>query len=154
MYVAIHSHNKPPVLVGAVYRPPDKKIDYMRTVIKDMKEAIKTVRPASIIIGGDYNLPRIDWEKMRIPPGTPHRKQAKLLLSELRSLNLQQMIKFPTRDDNILDLLLTDTPSLISAPGLSDHHVVVVKHQLKATINNKAERSPALPQSQVGGHER
>ena len=148
VYVAIHSHNQPPVLVGAVYRPPDKKIDYMRNVIKDMKEAIKTVRPASIIIGGDYNLPRIDWEKMRIPPGTPHRKQAKLLLSELRSLNLQQMIKFPTRDDNILDLLLTDTPSLISesysAPGLSDHHVVVVKHQLKATINKKAEREAPL----------
>ena len=69
-------------------------------------------------------------------------------MSYVRSLNLQQMIEFPTREDNILDLLLTDTPSLISdsysAPGLSDHHVVVVKHQLKATINKKAEREAPL----------
>ena len=120
----------------------------MRSVIKDMKQAIRILRPASIIIGGDFNLPRIDWEKMRIPPRTPHRKQAKLFMKELRSLNLQQMIEFPTREDNTLDLLLTDTPSLISdtysAPGLSDHNVVVVKHQLKASINKKADREAPL----------
>ena len=45
-------------------------------------------------------------------------------------------------------MLLTDTPSLVSdsfsAPGLSDHHVVVVKHQLKATINKKTAREAPL----------
>ena len=42
VYVAIHSHNQPPVLVGAVYRPPDKKIDYMRTVIKDIVSIVSS----------------------------------------------------------------------------------------------------------------
>ena len=117
-------------------------------ILSELKEAIKVLRPSTVIIGGDFNLPRIDWARMRIPTGTPHRKQAKLLLKELRALGLEQMIDFLTREQNTLDLLLTDCPSLVtetySAPGLSDHHFVVVKHQLKATINKKAVREAPL----------
>ena len=117
-------------------------------ILSELKEAIKVLRPSTVIIGRDFNLPRIDWARMRIPTGIPHRKQAKLLLKELRALGLEQIIDFLTREQNTLDLLLTDCPSLVtetySAPGLSDHHVVVVKHQLKATINKKAVREAPL----------
>ena len=113
-----------------------------------MKKVITTTQPAHTIIGGDFNLPGINWNDMRTPPGTPHRKQASLLLGTLEELHLHQMVHFPTRKTNTLDLLLTDAPNQVNrvhkAPGLSDHDTVIIEHQLKATVNKKEPRSVPL----------
>ena len=66
----------------------------------------------------------------------------------MNELTLDQVINIPTRGTNTLDLLFTDTPSLVSkvsaAPGLSDHDTIIVDHQLKASINKKKEREVPL----------
>ena len=36
VYVVIHSRNHPPTLIGAVYRPPDHKITYLKTLLNDL----------------------------------------------------------------------------------------------------------------------
>lgn len=148
VYAVIHGQNQPPTLIGAFYWPPDHKIKYMRKALKELKTVIQSVQPSHIILGGDYNLHGIDWNAYSAPPGTAHRKQAKLLLNTMEELNLSQMITFPTRGRNTLDLLFTDAPTLITstegAPGLSDHETIIVKHQLKATINKKESREVPL----------
>ena len=119
-------------------------LSYMRKALKELRIVIQTVHPSHIILGGDYNLPGVDWKACSAPPGTAHRRQAKLLLTTMEELNLSQMIEFPTRGRNILDLMFTDAPSLVTsikgAPGMSDHETIIVKHQLKATINKKESR--------------
>ena len=103
---------------------------------------------AHILLGRNFNMPGVDWSEGRVPTGTPHRKQARLLLETMQELNLTQVVDIPTRGTNTLDLLFTDVPSLISkihsAPGLSDHDTILVDHKLKATINKKAAREVPL----------
>ena len=148
VYVMLHSKNQPPTLVGAVYRPPDHKINYLKDVLSELKKVIALHKPAHILLGGDFNMPGVDWSEGRVPTGTPHRKQARLLLETMQELNLTQVVDIPTRGTNTLDLLFTDVPSLISkihsAPGLSDHDTILVDHKLKATINKKAAREVPL----------
>ena len=148
VYVLLHGKNQSPTLVGAIYRPPDHKYEYLNNVLKELRKVIELNKPGHILIGGDFNLPNIIWEERRVPPSTPHRKQAKLLLDTMNELTLEQVVDIPTRGTNTLDLLFTDTPSLVSkvsaAPGLSDHDTIIVEHQLKATINKKKDREVPL----------
>ena len=44
-----------------------------------MKKVITDTQPSHILIGGDFNLPGVDWKNLNAPPGTPHRKQAKMI---------------------------------------------------------------------------
>ncbi len=50
----------------------------------------------------------------------------------------------PTQGKNILDLFITNTPTLIShtevMPGISDHDMVYCDTSLKAKISNKPKR--------------
>ena len=148
VYVVIHSRNHPPTLIGAVYRPPDHKITYLKTLLNDLQATVEAVKPVHILLGGDFNLPRISLEEGRLQPRAPHRKQAKVLMHTMEKLHLDQIIDILTRGPNTLDLLFTDVPSLVnsvsSAPGLSDHDTIIVKHRLKASINKKAERQVPL----------
>lgn len=76
-------------------------------------------------IGGDYNLPDIDW-KMNMITGYQYPKiMSETFLGIINDLNLEQLIDFPTRKGNFLDLILTNNPSLVTCiddlPGISDH---------------------------------
>ena len=148
IYACLHSTNKPATLIGRIYRPPDRKKKYRSTVLAELKQVIATPKPSHIVVGGDFNLPGVNWKHKRVPLGTQNKKQAKCLLSFMEELHLHQMVHIPTRNSNILDLLFTDAPDLInkvsSAPGLSDHDTVIVDHQLKAFINKKEPRSVPL----------
>ena len=72
----------------------------------------------TIVLGGDFNLPG-------------NKSQCELLLSSLDTHALAQIHKEPTREENILDLLITNKPGLIksshSVPGISDHCAVVTE---------------------------
>ena len=54
------------------------------------------------------------------------------------------MVTEPTRQDNILELILTSNPTLVSAvtciPGLSDHNIVLIEVAVKATQNKQKRR--------------
>lgn len=54
---------------------------------------------------------------------------------------MKQMVEKETRGKNTLDLFIADRPSLVqkvtTGPGLSDHHTVIVDHQLQANIKKR-----------------
>ena len=58
-FVVLHSKNQPPTLVGAFYRPPDSSIEYLKKFIAELKVAIRVTKPAHLIVGGDYNFPKV-----------------------------------------------------------------------------------------------
>ena len=85
----------------------------------------------TIVLGGDFNLPGIDWDNGVVNPKAANKSQRELLLSSLDTHALAQIHKEPTREENILDLLITNKPGLIksshSVPGISDHCAVVTE---------------------------
>ena len=76
------------------------------------------------IIGGDFNLPDIDWENRTPKINGKNNKLAKQLLDITDNHSLEQTVLHPTRYNNTLDLHFTNRPSLnISTsvvPGISD----------------------------------
>ena len=52
--------------------------------------------------------------------------------------SLTQIVDFPTRNNNILDIFITNRPSLLKQcypqPGISDHEIVYVVSYIKAPL--------------------
>ena len=84
-----------------------------------------------IILGGDFNLPGIDWDNGVVYLKAANKSQCELLLSSLDTHALAQIHKEPTRQENISHLLITNKPgfkkSSDSVPGISDHCAVVTE---------------------------
>ena len=85
----------------------------------------------TIVLGGDFNLPGIDWDNGVVNPKAANKSQCELLLSSLDTHALAQIHKEPTTEENILDLLITNKLGLIksshSVPGITDHCAVVTE---------------------------
>ena len=97
-----------------------------------------------IIIAGDFNLPDWDWENMILKKPTSYPSLHKQFLNTIRDMGMEQMIKEPTRDDNILDLVVTNMPQLIPRteliPGLGDHDKVYFEMNIKLSHNRQKPR--------------
>ena len=63
-------------------------------------------------IAGDFNLPDIDWKSMSVATSIYPTRLNKFLLDTILELDLEQVVNFPTRQDIILDLVLTSHPVL------------------------------------------
>ena len=81
-------------------------------------------------MGGDFNLPDINWEKAEI---TSHKNLKGLnqkFLDTFNDTGLRQIVDEPTRGENILDIFLTNCPDLVKSkniiPGLGDHEAVQI----------------------------
>ena len=78
-------------------------------------------------IGGDFNCPGINWDRFKAPAYNVQ----DLFLQFTLSSGFSQLVNEPTRQDNILDLVLCNEPLLISSVdiqspiGKSDHASVV-----------------------------
>jgi hypothetical protein len=77
---------------------------------------------------GDFNLPGINWDELRIEPGCRCRGVAESFLNLVSTHNLTQHVRGPTHiKGNTLDLILTRhlTPlHLDIVPGISDHQAL------------------------------
>ena len=58
----------------------------------------------TIVLGGDFNLPGIDWDNGVVNPRAANKSQCELLLSSLDTHALVQIHKETTREETILDL--------------------------------------------------
>ena len=76
-------------------------------------------------LGGDFNLPDIDWDILSPKPGGTAPGLSKLLLEISNDFGLEQIVREPTRINNTLDLFFTTNPTLVErstiVPGISDH---------------------------------
>ena len=69
----------------------------------------------------------------------------------MEEFNLTQMVKEPTRENNILDIVLTSSPGLIDTevrPGMSDHKIVTcdVMAKLKQKPNKCTSQCSSFQQ--------
>ena len=106
----------PAIAVCVVYNPPDKCVQEQRDLSDYLVSSVDTIRskhPAEcgIVILGDFN----------------HLNIQDLVISH----NLNQVVTRPTRQDSILDYIITNlksfykTPDILAPLGSSDHNIIM-----------------------------
>ena len=122
LWAKVHFEKSKSLILESFYRPPGSKIKKMEEFSRSLDLLPKNSNQ-TIILGGDFNLPDIDWENSLVLPSATNKGQCEHLLSSLGDHALTQVQKEPTRDKNILDLCITNKPGLIkssrSVPGIS-----------------------------------
>jgi hypothetical protein len=132
------------LLIGCINRPPKSNIDYARELQEAIRSVMKNNRSSVLWLSGDFNLPDIDWEANNIT-GSQNSKQINEIYMDIIAENFrEQMVNFPTRGTNILDLFTTNRPSLVNRcqplPGLGDHDIVFIDSDITAKRTKQTQR--------------
>ena len=119
--------NKTSHFVASWYRPPGstseefqlfrEQLDYIRTHHNGKKLP-------SVHVLGDFTFKDIDWpDRLSKSGSTLSQSEGQILIG------LEQMVHFPTREKNTLDLILTTLPGQFkdvhSPDKLSDHDIMI-----------------------------
>ena len=84
--------------------------------MKELRESIKKIKRTNhdqIWLAGDFNLPDIDWDLLNTKPGGVAPGLSKQLIEIANDFGLEQVVREPTRINNILDLFVTSNPTLV-----------------------------------------
>ncbi|XP_028417283.1 uncharacterized protein LOC114541681 [Dendronephthya gigantea] len=125
LFCEIRPNNRRKLLVAVYYRPPDSSLEYL----KELKASLRLAHNAKfdqLILCGDFNLPNIDWAT-----GTSKTNDAieNCFTKLVRDNYLWQLVDFPTRISNTLDLILTNVPEKVKdVYGYDD--VISTDHKL------------------------
>ena len=94
----------------------------------ELRESINKIKRTNnehIWLAGDFNLPDIDWDLLNAKPGGVAPGLSKQLIDITNDFGLEQVVREPTRINNILDLFFTSNPTLVERssvlPGICDH---------------------------------
>ena len=124
--------NKTSHFVASWYRPPGstseefqlfrEQLDYIKTHHKGKK------LPSAHVLG-DFNFKDIDWpDRLSKSGSTLSQSEGQILIDIMNDHGLEQMVHFPTREKNTLDLILATLPGQFqdvhSPDKLSDHDIV------------------------------
>ena len=131
-------------IISAAYRSPRSDQTYMDTVNQTLSTLCHKFSNMPIWIGGDTNLPDIEWKTEQLTNNQYAYSISYSFLYALANIGLQQIVNFPTRNNNTLDVVLTNRPSLVKQcvgmPGLSDHDIVFVETSSRALRHMPAHR--------------
>ena len=114
-------------------------MDCLCNVIQDVANKNKK---SILWVGGDFNLPEIDWQTFAIVGHQYLRVINESIISTMTELD--QVVTFHTRLNNTLDLFLTNHPSCINKcqpiPGISDHEIVYIDSDIKPRRKRPVKR--------------
>jgi len=89
-----------------------------------------------VVISAFLSIEWNDGQGIILPNPTYGHSLNEIFIDTVDNDNLEQFVNSPTRQNHVLDLVFTSTPSLIkelfTAPGMSDHETVTfsIVHQL------------------------
>ena len=135
------------VTIGVVYRSPNSSVDNDSTLF----ELLKQVSNRNTVIMGDFNYPDISWSE-----GLSGRHGSGFF-NLTQDCFLHQHVYFPTREQNILDLVLSSDPhsvdnvESIGKLGASDHDIVSFDFTCVVDIPNSVELVPNFSKANVDG---
>ena len=140
--------SKHAIIFAAAYRPLRSDETYMDTVNQNLPTLCHKFSNMPIWIGGEMNLPDIEWEAEQLTTNQNTHSINYSFLDTLANTGLQQIVSFPTRKNDTLDVVLTNRPSLVKQcvgmPGLSDHDIVFVETSSRALRHRPARRKIPL----------
>lgn len=117
---------------GCWYKDPESPIENIK-LLREQLSKIQTQSPKNKIpnihLLGNFNFPSIDWDTKTGKNGKVlSQTDGQAFVDILNDHHIEQLIDFPTRGENVLDLMLTTLPSQIcdinSPDKLSDHEVI------------------------------
>ena len=117
------------------YLPQNSSLDETRNIYHSLNFLLRVGHPSLII--GDFNCPNITWSKDLFPS---NEKCQLMKMFFLKNQPLTQIIDFPTRESNILDLAFTTNENLFrtcpSLPelGKSDHAVIKIERVCQTDV--------------------
>ena len=96
-------------------------------------------------IAGDINLLDIDWSNSSISGHSYSLNINHTFLDFISDNALTQINSIPTRGPNILDIFVTDRPSLVEScdavSGISDHKALLAKSLVTACLSHPSKRN-------------
>ena len=92
--------------LGVFYRPPNNDLK----PLEDLKLLLNEISQSDLILVGDFNRCSIDWSNVR---ALENSAKCELLLDIVQDNFLTQLVKSPTRENNIMDLVLVTSPDII-----------------------------------------
>jgi len=113
------------ILFAAVYRPPSANSDIISYLNSTTLSKLSEFNAQSVVLLGDFNVHHEEWLGSRTTDAAGRRT-----LEMCNALGLTQFVKEPTREDQILDLVITDLDAICTVHarlGTSDHHPVHLK---------------------------
>ena len=154
------------LLIVNIYRPPNTPMQLFEETIRDCQKVIEEVmeneeiKSKTIMAVGDYNFPFIQWPSKQIysrdeePMQMASEKlQAKMLLDWTEENFMEQFIDTATRKNNILDLVFTNSGSLVNGYStivnhrFSDHNILKVTLNYQYKSEAKVKRKNPYPNS-------
>ena len=126
------------IAVIVFYRPPDSDLKYIKEFKKSLQLIERYNKFDQVIVCGDFSLPSIDWTTgIATKNNNTHRHFTKTVKDHY----LWQLVGFPTRFENTVDLILTNIPEKIeNLKGFDD--VLPTDHKLISfEINLKIEKN-------------
>ena len=127
----------------AVYFPPAATTNRLATdnLCSVLDCAARTNK--AIVVVGDFNFPKIDWE---IPVSYGNACTDDFLDCCNRN-NLKQIVKNPTRDGNILDIVLCSEPSSVRCLEIAPRFAASCDHESVDFSLNRPTAARQLPKS-------
>ncbi|CAG2226323.1 unnamed protein product [Mytilus edulis] len=94
------------------------------------EEIFKENNSSILWLGGDLNLPDIDWKSNSVCGNQYSSQINNRFVDMVNNCCLDQVVTFPTRGSATLDIFLTNRPSLVNRcepiPAIGDHDIVFI----------------------------
>ena len=111
---------------ASYYRPNANDQESLDQLAESLSKLPKN--NAHVWLAGDMNLPGIEWPSGCLKENCPTPSQHIQFLEILADHGLTQITDKPTREENVLDLIVVNNPTLVNRleviPGISDHDAV------------------------------
>ena len=109
-----------------------------------LQDLINNNPNSTIWIAGDANLPNIGWINNCVSGNNYPSNFCTLLLDTFCDAGFAQIVTFPTRKGNTLNIFATNKPSIVHKclpiPGIGDHDAVYVESLIRATYTCPIKR--------------
>ena len=136
------------ILIAAYYRPSEH--DQVSAEEFEKSLALIDTSKSHVWVLGDFNYPKLNWEENQpvLKQNCPNPEMYQDFVSAQDDNCLTQMVCEPTRENNILDLFITNSPTLVDSvsfvPGIADHQAVLAVVRLRPSIQKVKPRTVHL----------
>ena len=134
--------------VCSYYRPNVNDEESLTLLSKSISKLKLSNSNNMCIIGGDFNFPGWDWKARVLKEHTQNVQLHHDFIDILDDFSLEQLIEEPTRNNNTLDLIITNYPCLVTRqgviPGISDHEAVHIEVSIHPIKNRQKPRTILL----------
>ena len=137
MWLLVHAEQGPH-LVGVWYRPPNPGEVNSVTSFQTELQGLSDLAIGSISIG-DLNVHNRQWLRY----SSHDSPEGRAMKDACDELGLEQLVRSPTREGHLLDLVVTDIAGVKvqTSPAISDHKLVTAELKFKTSESTTIDRT-------------